>query len=92
MTEIVDTVTWALCSAHSASQDYCRCKSNGSTIGLCSSTKRNAEIALSACRYHEMREALEALVADVAQYEAWQRPCAALDSATAALSKARGET
>lgn len=36
--------------------------------------------------------ALERLVLDVADYPAWQRPCAALDEARAALAQARGET
>lgn len=35
-------------------------------------------------------EALEALVEDVARYPAWERPCAALDAARAALSLAKG--
>lgn len=33
-----------------------------------------------------LREALESLVRDVADYEAWQRPCLALDRARAALA------
>lgn len=40
----------------------------------------------------DLYEALEALVRDVADYEAWQRPCHALDVARAALARARGET
>lgn len=35
----------------------------------------------------DLYEALRLLVADVAQYEAWQRPCHALDVAHAALAK-----
>lgn len=38
----------------------------------------------------ELLTALESLVADVAQYEAWQRPCHALDVARTAIAKARG--
>lgn len=34
--------------------------------------------------------ALKLLVADVAQYEAWQRPCYALDEANAAIWEAGG--
>lgn len=36
-----------------------------------------------------LREALELLVADVADYEAWQRPCHALDVARAVLALAK---
>ena len=36
----------------------------------------------------DLYEALELLVADVADYEAWQRPCHALDKARAALARA----
>jgi hypothetical protein len=39
----------------------------------------------------EMAEALEKLLADVGQYEAWQRPVHAVDVARAALAKAKGE-
>lgn len=39
----------------------------------------------------ELLSALELLVADIAQYEAWQRPCHALDVACAAIAKARKE-
>ena len=39
----------------------------------------------------ELYEALERLVADVADYDAWERPCHAVDTARAALKKARGE-
>lgn len=35
----------------------------------------------------ELLAALRLLVADVQDYEAWQRPCYALDSARAALAK-----
>lgn len=40
----------------------------------------------------EMLAALELLFADVQDYEAWQRPCHAVDVARAAIAKARGET
>lgn len=36
-----------------------------------------------------LRDALSLLVADVAQYEAWQRPCYALEVARAALQSTR---
>ncbi|CDM57637.1 putative predicted protein [Rhizobium favelukesii] len=36
----------------------------------------------------QLREALRLLLADVKDYEAWQRPCHAVDVAGAALSKA----
>lgn len=39
----------------------------------------------------ELYAALDLLVKDIADYEAWQRPCHALDVAQAALAKARGE-
>lgn len=38
----------------------------------------------------DMLEALQMLAADVKQYEAWQRPCLALDKALAAIAKAEG--
>ncbi len=40
----------------------------------------------------ELYEALSLLLADAADYPAWQRPCLAVDRARAALAKARGET
>jgi hypothetical protein len=49
----------------------------------------NANLIASA---PELYEALALLVADVKDYEAWQRPCHAVDVALAALAKARGET
>lgn len=39
----------------------------------------------------ELYEALQMLALDVQDYAAWQRPCAALDNARAALAKARGD-
>ena len=39
--------------------------------------------------HDELVRALEGLIADVADYEAWQRPCHALDVARAALAKAK---
>ena len=36
-----------------------------------------------------LRRVLTALVLDVQQYEAWQRPCAALDNAKSALESPR---
>lgn len=39
----------------------------------------------------DLYEALELLLNDVEHYPAWQRPCHAVDSARAALAKARGE-
>lgn len=39
----------------------------------------------------DLYEALDRLVADVADYPAWQRPCFALDEARAALASARGD-
>jgi len=38
-----------------------------------------------------LRDALKLLVADVADYEAWERPCYALDQAKAALDATGGE-
>lgn len=46
----------------------------------------NARLIASA---PELFEALELLLKDVADYPAWQRPCHAVDVATAALAKAR---
>ncbi len=40
----------------------------------------------------ELYEALSLLLADIKDYEAWQRPCHAVDVAVAALARARGET
>lgn len=37
----------------------------------------------------ELVGALEGLINDVAQYEAWQRPCFALDNARAVLAKVK---
>lgn len=39
----------------------------------------------------DLYAALESLVQDVASYPAWERPCAAVENANAALCKARGE-
>lgn len=39
----------------------------------------------------DLLAALKLLVSDVADYEAWQRPCHALDVANAAISKAEGK-
>lgn len=39
----------------------------------------------------ELLAALELLVKDVGDYEAWQRPCHALDVAREAITKAKGE-
>lgn len=39
----------------------------------------------------ELYEALEELLQDIQQYEAWQRPARAVDVARAAIAKARGE-
>ena len=39
----------------------------------------------------DMEAALTMLLRDVQDYPAWQRPCAAVDRAKAALAKARGE-
>jgi hypothetical protein len=38
----------------------------------------------------ELLEALRLLLADVADYPAWQRPCLAVDKANAAIAKAIG--
>ena len=38
----------------------------------------------------ELLEALRLLLADVADYPAWQRPCLAVDKANAAVAKATG--
>jgi len=40
----------------------------------------------------ELLEALKLLLADVADYPAWQRPCHAVDVAQAAIAKAEGAT
>lgn len=40
---------------------------------------------------HAMYDALQFLLSDVQDYEAWQRPCASVDKARAALALARGE-
>lgn len=53
-----------------------------------SEAEANARLIASA---PELLAALDLLVKDVADYEAWQRPCHALDVAIAALKKARGE-
>lgn len=47
---------------------------------------RAALKAASSPAAEQMAKALECLVTDVADYPAWQRPCAALDNARAALS------
>ncbi len=49
-------------------------------------------VATAAYASSKLVKALALLVADVADYEAWQRPCHALDVARAALDLARGET
>jgi hypothetical protein len=49
--------------------------------------KARANLALIAAA-PELLHALKLLAADVGQYEAWERPCAALDLAHAALAKA----
>lgn len=55
--------------------------------------KANAAFIVRAVNCHaELVAALELLVADVAGYETWQRPCHAVDVAKSALAKARGET
>lgn len=38
----------------------------------------------------DLLAALKLLVADVADYEAWERPCHALDKARAVIAKAEG--
>jgi hypothetical protein len=40
----------------------------------------------------ELAEALEELLKDIQQYEAWKRPVHAVEIARAALAKAKGET
>ena len=47
------------------------------------------EIVRAVNSHDALVEALELLVADVAGYEAWERPCHALDVARAALAAAR---
>jgi len=46
-----------------------------------------AELAALRAENERLRIALALLVEDVQGYEAWQRPCYALDTARAALSK-----
>lgn len=53
----------------------------------------NAEFIVRAANCHDdLVTALKILVQDVLQYEAWQRPCYALDIAVAALAKAEGRS
>jgi len=40
----------------------------------------------------DLLAALEFLLADVLDYEAWQRPCKAVDDARTAIAKARGQS
>jgi len=50
----------------------------------------SAEVVRLRIANAELLEALEMLAADVRDYPAWQRPCAALDKADAILAKAKG--
>lgn len=47
--------------------------------------QRDAELAALRARVERLEAALRGLVADVADYPAWQRPCLTLDTARAAL-------
>ena len=49
------------------------------------------EIDCLRAEVERLRKALKLLVLDVQDYEAWQRPCYALDVARAALGEGEGE-
>ena len=52
----------------------------------------NAELIVRAVNCHdELVAALALLLKDCEDYEAWQRPCYAVDVAKAALARAKGE-
>lgn len=77
-------------------QGHCpRCK-QASGVGWSTMLRRVLSTTPIQPRYRlcaaapEMLEALQMLAADVKQYEAWQRPCFALDKALAAIAKAEG--
>jgi hypothetical protein len=63
------------------------------SIAASSQEQANAAFIVKACNnFDGLLAALELLVADVADYETWQRPCHAVDVAKAAIAKAREAT
>jgi len=72
----------------------CSCGGNAPGSGAYTTEtfrRRDANARLIAAA-PELLEAMKLLIADVADYPAWQRPCHALDVARAAIAKAEGRS
>lgn len=79
---------WTL---HSGGIPYIMCGERGPSFGPVTMAGTQAEMMAIATISHaaaDLLAALKLLVADVADYEPWQRPCHALDLARVAIAKA----
>lgn len=85
---------WQVMPPERAIHDWVIADQEGGSLAECSPAgpwvaraEADANAALIAAA-PDLLAALKLLVADVADYEAWQRPCHALDVARAAIAKA----
>lgn len=94
-----EATEWVIANDNFLNPDIYYIRSGADEIAVCygKETKSHAEMIVQAVNTYSqsqaliaaLAKALESLVADVQQYEAWQRPCLALDRAKDVLAQAK---